>query len=111
SRGQNVAPPEAPQPERRPAPNPGAARAASGFGPIGLFPEQHTAPASPQTALPGAPKSTESVLAEDWWSHARPVFEIHGYFRTRAELFHNFSLGRTDDPNFAVWPQPADNNF
>ncbi len=50
------------------------------------------------------------VFAEDWWSQARPVFEIHGYFRTRAELFHSFALGRRDiKPNY--WPQPADNNW
>jgi uncharacterized protein (TIGR04551 family) len=109
--GPNAAPPEAPPPEQRPAPNPGAARAASGFGPIGLFPEQRAPAPSTQMAVPAPPKSTENVLAEDWWSHARPVFEIHGYFRTRAELFHNFSLGRVDDPNFAVWPQPADNYY
>lgn len=109
--GPSGARPETPPPEQRPAPNPGAARAASGFGPIGLFPEQHAPAPSTQMAVPAPPKSTESVLAEDWWSHARPVFEIHGYFRTRAELFHNFSLGRVDDPSFAVWPQPADNYY
>src|SRR5262249_22136896 len=56
-------------------------------------------------------KTGEDVFAEDWWSHARPVFEIHGYFRTRGELFHNFSLGRIENPNFAVWPQPTDNVY
>jgi uncharacterized protein (TIGR04551 family) len=50
------------------------------------------------------------VYAEDWWSQARPVFEIHGYYRVRAELFHKFALGRKDSsPLF--WPQPADNNY
>src|SRR5262245_28488402 len=34
------------------------------------------------------------VYSEDWWAHTRPIFEIHGYFRTRGELFHNFALGR-----------------
>ena len=108
-----AAPPTEPQPApQRPAPGPGAARAATGFGPIGLFPEQARPEPAPATqAVPEERKSTESVLAEDWWSHARPVFEIHGYFRTRAELFHNFSLGRVDDPAFAVWPQPADNSY
>lgn len=55
--------------------------------------------------------STSDIFAEDWWSHARPIFEFHGYFRTRAELFHNFSLGRRDAPNFALWPQPIDNQY
>jgi uncharacterized protein (TIGR04551 family) len=58
-----------------------------------------------------AQKSEDSTLAEDWWSHTRPVFEIHGYFRTRAELFHNFSLGRRDSPDAATWPQPIDNGY
>src|SRR5262249_42331841 len=34
----------------------------------------------------------------------------HGYFRTRAELFHNFALGRID-PTPLFWPQPADNSY
>ncbi|MCB9584151.1 MAG: TIGR04551 family protein [Polyangiaceae bacterium] len=53
----------------------------------------------------------EEVYAEDWWSHARPVLELHGYYRLRAELFHNFSLGRIDQPNFAMWPMPIDNHY
>jgi uncharacterized protein (TIGR04551 family) len=50
------------------------------------------------------------VYAEDWWSHTRPILELHGYFRTRAELFHNFSLGRHDAPGAPanLWPQPLD---
>ena len=50
------------------------------------------------------------VYAEDWWTQARPVFEIHGYYRVRAELFHNFALGRKDEAN-PLWPQPADNEY
>jgi uncharacterized protein (TIGR04551 family) len=50
------------------------------------------------------------VFAEDWWSQARPVFEIHGYYRVRAELFHKLSLGRRDEPSL-FWPQPADNTY
>ena len=51
------------------------------------------------------------VYAEDWWSHARPTFEVHGYFRVRAELFHNFALGRIDRPGEQIWPQPTDKDF
>jgi uncharacterized protein (TIGR04551 family) len=51
------------------------------------------------------------VFAEDWWTHARPVLELHGYFRVRAELFHGFALGRIDSPENALWPQPADNSY
>ncbi|APR78015.1 Hypothetical protein A7982_03362 [Minicystis rosea] len=51
------------------------------------------------------------VFAEDWWTQARPVFEIHGYYRVRSELFHNFALGRLDAPSTtSLWPQPPDND-
>ena len=43
--------------------------------------------------------------------HSRPVFELHGGLRVRAELLHNFSLGRADGPQFALWPQPVDNDY
>ena len=53
------------------------------------------------------------VYSGDWWGHTRPILEMHGYFRTRAELFHNFSLGRPasmqDGQN--LWPQPLDNSY
>jgi uncharacterized protein (TIGR04551 family) len=55
--------------------------------------------------------STGDIFAEDWWSHARPIFEFHGYLRTRAELFHNFSLGRRDAPNLSLYPPPSDNQY
>lgn len=51
------------------------------------------------------------VFSEDWWSHTRPIFEIHGYFRTRGELFHNFALGRHDLPGNAIWPHPIDHTY
>jgi uncharacterized protein (TIGR04551 family) len=51
------------------------------------------------------------VFAEDWWAHARPVLEMHGNFRVRAEMFYQFALGRHDSPGDAMWPQPADNYF
>jgi uncharacterized protein (TIGR04551 family) len=106
--GSAVAPAPAPAaPETRPA--------STGAGAIGLWPQQAPATGSAQgAATPAAPaerKPDESVLAEDWWSHARPVFEIHGFFRTRGELFHNFSLGRTDSLGSATWQQPIDNAY
>jgi uncharacterized protein (TIGR04551 family) len=90
----------------------------TGFGPMPLWPQ----PGSDQKALekqgdksPEAAaakeKNKDEVFAEDWWSHARPIFEIHGYFRVRAELFHNFSLGRVDTPSNAIWPIPIDNHY
>jgi hypothetical protein len=72
----------------------------------------------------GAPRSDSGELAagptevfsEDWWGRARPVIELHGFFRTRAELFQNFSLGRrnssfqSNDPQF-LWPIPLDQSY
>lgn len=51
------------------------------------------------------------VYAENWWTHVRPTFDFHGYFRVRAELFHKFSLGRKDPPSSVIWPQPPDNEY
>ncbi|MEI9939324.1 MAG: TIGR04551 family protein [Pseudomonadota bacterium] len=56
-------------------------------------------------------RGEQDVFAEDWWAHARPVLELHGNFRVRAELFSQFALGRVDTPTDAMWPQPADNYF
>jgi uncharacterized protein (TIGR04551 family) len=53
----------------------------------------------------------KDIYAEDWWVHSRPIFDLHGYLRVRAELFHGFSLGRLDATQTALWPQPADNSF
>lgn len=61
--------------------------------------------------------SSQQVFSEDWWANARPVIEVHGYFRTRAELFHNFSLNRHSssvvpggDPQY-LWPVPLDQSY
>ncbi len=58
--------------------------------------------------------STENdthVFAEDWWTSARPVFEVHGYYRVRTEFFSHFALGRKDTGANTLWPQPADNQY
>ncbi|HEY8945102.1 MAG TPA: TIGR04551 family protein, partial [Polyangiaceae bacterium] len=61
------------------------------------------------TQRPSKPRTEETdVFAEDWWSHARPILEFHGYLRVRAELFYRFSLGRLDPPQEMTWPRPAD---
>jgi uncharacterized protein (TIGR04551 family) len=58
----------------------------------------------------------QQVFSEDWWGRARPVIEVHGYFRTRAELFHNFFLGRHNstlqgnDPQY-LWSPPLDQSY
>jgi uncharacterized protein (TIGR04551 family) len=68
---------------------------------------------------PGAGETagSQEVFSEDWWGKARPVVELHGYFRTRAELFHNFSLGRHNssvlpagDQQY-LWPIPLDQSY
>ncbi len=53
----------------------------------------------------------DRVYAEDWWAHARPILEIHGYFRLRAQLFHKFGLGRLDPLARAMWPRPEDDRY
>ncbi len=57
--------------------------------------------------------SSGTTYAEDWWTHTRPIFEIHGFFRTRAELFHNFSLGRIDlgTDKAGLFPRPLDDSY
>jgi uncharacterized protein (TIGR04551 family) len=58
----------------------------------------------------------DQVYSEDWWGHTRPLLEIHGYFRTRGEVYHNFTLGRHDGPSTGVynqnlWKQPLDQSY
>ena len=90
--------------------------APSPFGPMQMWPqgsaERETR--SSETATAAGSKragADEQIFAEDWWSHTRPALELHGYFRVRAELFHNFSLGRVDPPTQQIWPMPADNYY
>ncbi|MFO0546879.1 MAG: TIGR04551 family protein [Polyangiaceae bacterium] len=69
---------------------------------------------APEASKPAKGDGTEGetrVFAEDWWTSARPVFEIHGYYRVRSEFFSHFALGRKDSSANALWPQPADNDY
>jgi uncharacterized protein (TIGR04551 family) len=58
----------------------------------------------------------QQVFSEDWWARARPVIEMHGFFRTRAELFQNLFLGRHNsslqgnDPQY-LWPPSLDQSY
>ncbi len=67
----------------------------------------------PERPLPDGNVGTKpsDVYAEDWWSSARPAFDLHGYYRLRAELFHHFDLGRRDLNQSLLWPTPADSNY
>ncbi len=77
------------------------------------------APAAQATQRPESGElasGSAEVFSEDWWGRARPIIELHGFFRTRAELFQNFSLGRrnssfqSNDPQF-LWPIPLDQSY
>jgi uncharacterized protein (TIGR04551 family) len=65
----------------------------------------------PEDGAVGAKPS--DVFAEDWWGRTRPTLELHGYFRVRGELLHNYALGRHNDPQDTqyLWPQPLDNSY
>lgn len=62
------------------------------------------------------PESTfADVRADDWFTLSRPLLEIDGYLRVRTEMFHNFGLGRDDNPDYdplapngtaPLWPRP-----
>jgi uncharacterized protein (TIGR04551 family) len=96
-----------------PAGAPGTHPPKGRINPLPAFPE----PSADANALqqmgqerpaPARPKQDTDVFADDWWSHARPILEIHGNFRVRGEMFYRFSLGRVDPPDTALWPRPPD---
>ncbi|MEO7092796.1 MAG: TIGR04551 family protein, partial [Polyangiales bacterium] len=73
-------------------------------------------PADPNAATTqkGVLGTSGATFSEDWWKHTRPIVEIHGFFRTRAELFHNFSLGRVDaegPDSPRLFPRPLDDSY
>ena len=58
----------------------------------------------------------QEVFSDDWWGKARPIVEVHGYFRTRAELFHNLFLGRHNstvqgNDSAFLFPIPVDRGY
>jgi uncharacterized protein (TIGR04551 family) len=108
---EETAPPPPPtQPPTRPAP------AQPGLTPLPMLQPgadaqalERQGAARPEAKAEGGDE--DRVYAEEWWSHARPMLELHGYFRVRAELFHNFSLGRVDNRDQAMWPIPIDDYY
>jgi uncharacterized protein (TIGR04551 family) len=120
-------PPAAPPPAAPPAAAPPPAAPAKPPAAEPLVPTQPAAPVAPapdvdkdakalakqgaERPLPAADVGARpsDVFAEDWWTQARPTFEFHGYYRVRAELFHNFSLGRIDQTS-PLWAMPPDND-
>lgn len=103
--------------ELEPPPAPATGVPNGSFAPLPSFPEPGNDAAelrrqNAERPTDGAGKRGKGeVFAEDWWAHTRPVLELHGNFRVRAEMFYQFSLGRIDNPTDAMWPQPADNYF
>ncbi|HEV8548765.1 MAG TPA: TIGR04551 family protein, partial [Polyangiaceae bacterium] len=63
---------------------------------------QHQGETRPKQKTMDEVTEKDRVYAEDWWSHARPILELHGYFRVRAQLEHKFSLGRIDPRSQAM---------
>ncbi len=114
----DVAPPAAEEapPAAEPATPPPAETRVAPTTATALWPQ----PSEDAAALAAAPNDAkvrkpavdpaDAVYAADWWSHARPVLELHGYFRFRAQLMHRFSLGRVDSPA-ALWARPADDQY
>ncbi len=98
-------------------PNGTAAAAPNGAAsttPAAPPPPANDKPKKPEPAADGSIGTKPSdVYGDEWWGRTRPALEIHGYFRTRAELFHNFTLGRVDGPGSEqyLWPQPLDNSY
>jgi uncharacterized protein (TIGR04551 family) len=98
---------------------PAPAGSAPSGAPLPLWPEpasdaaalQHQGEARPKPKTLEEVTENDHVYAEDWWAHARPVFELHGYLRVRAQLEHKFSLGRIDPREAAMWPRPADDSY
>ncbi|HOU92840.1 MAG TPA: TIGR04551 family protein, partial [Polyangiaceae bacterium] len=110
-------PPKPPPPRARPpTPSPSeAAPTATAPTTTGELSATAESTEPPPSATPEAEKAAKppevDVFAEDWWSHARPVFELHGYFRTRVEMFHRFALGRINQPSDQLWPLPLDHYY
>jgi uncharacterized protein (TIGR04551 family) len=112
--------PAAEPPSARTAPAPAAPAAPSGAA-AAINPSRDQRDLAAQGATrPSSGEmvgSAQEVFSEDWWGRARPIIEMHGYFRTRAELFHNFFLGRHNssavagnDPQY-LWPIPIDQSY
>jgi uncharacterized protein (TIGR04551 family) len=120
------APPPSGDPPRPPlvTPAPPPPPSAPAATPLPPSPVRAINPARDQRdlATQGPPSGGEmagahEVFSEDWWGRARPVIEMHGYFRTRGELFHNFFLGRHNSSVYPagdqqyLWPIPLDQTY
>ncbi|MET0793658.1 MAG: TIGR04551 family protein [Polyangiaceae bacterium] len=104
-------------PEEAPAVAPAPGTPSGGFAPLPAWPEPGSDAAelkrqnAERPSVAAGKRGEQDVFAEDWWAHARPVLELHGDFRVRAEMFYQFGLGRSEKPSAAVWPQAPDNYY
>lgn len=74
-------------------------------------PEPTSTTPTTDTPVKKKPTDEDRVFSEDWWVHTRPALELHGNFRVRAEMYHQFHLGRVDPPGTALWPRPLDDSY
>ncbi len=97
-----------------------ASSGASGSGALGVDPAKDQQKLRDQgrerpTADGSIGARPTDVYSEDWWAHTRPILELHGYFRTRGELYHNFALSRHNAPGGDsaqnLWAQPQDHSY
>ena len=110
--------PSAPAPAAS-APAPAAPAPAPATTPLPIWPEpasdaaalQHQGEARPKPKSLDEITENDHVYAEDWWSHARPIIEFHGYLRVRSQLDSKFSLGRIDPRDVAMWPRSTDDYY
>ena len=119
-------PPSAPAPSSTaPDDRPPLIPPASGGAAVVSPPMVSPAPATLDGAAPVTQKPPDTgeiaapdheVFSEDWWGRVHPVVELHGYFRTRGELFQNLGLGRHGsifqgtDPQYLA-PLPLDQSY
>jgi uncharacterized protein (TIGR04551 family) len=60
--------------------------------------------------------ANHQVFSDEWFGRVHPIVELHGYFRTRGDLFQNLALGRHgsifqgNDPQYLA-PIPLDQSY
>jgi uncharacterized protein (TIGR04551 family) len=100
------------KPSAPPPPNAVVAPGAAAAAPTTTTAPEAQAPKATGDEDSSLGASPSQIYSEDWWAHTKPVLELHGYLRTRGEMFHQFSLGQPNDPNTNnLWPQPFDNSY
>ncbi|MDP9149439.1 MAG: TIGR04551 family protein [Myxococcota bacterium] len=109
------------EPIPRPAARPALVEPTPSTSPAPIDPardQQDLAAQGSQRPVAGELAGAHDVFSDDWWGRARPVIELHGYFRTRGELFHDFFLGRhgstvqgANGDSAYLFPIPLDQSY